>query len=487
MNRAQYRVPLLPSRILVVGTTLLGILLLPLAGRALPVRKTVGDLGDFTTIQAALDDCASGITCQVDVEVKLTPPYAYEEHLVVPSSFVAGSITVTGGWDSTFMVRDEEPSLTTIDGLDTGGVVNVMIGGGAFTLEGFTVTGGSAPDGAGIRVLPTGASAATVKLVNLKVQDNHASSDGESHGGGVWAELDGTERLEVSRCNIRENTATVTSGTGAVFAAGLSISASGTATFLVEHSWVEDNTATNDFARKDGAGHFFSLIGDASGEVVNLRVTGNTASGTVAQVNGSGGYFYLTGNGQLVVRRSVWALNTDSTGDLSEQLRLTCANDTSLLITDSIVALGDNKGLYGSASGVAPGGAELQLVNLTVADNTLTGIELFEYDDLKRRAPQLHLLRQRHRRHFRSKCGHRQQPHRYRPVVRGPPQLQLPSGSRLIGSRHRQQLASGRPRCHRFRRSATPGERHRGQGFLRRGGDALLRRLRRWRYRGMVR
>ena len=75
------------------------------------------------------------------------------------------------------------------------------------------------------------------------------------------------------------------------------------------------------------------------------------------------------------------ALNTDSTGDLSEQLTLHCYDDSSLLVTDSVVGLGGQNGLYGIASGVAPSGAELQLVNLTVVDNTLTGIELVENDN----------------------------------------------------------------------------------------------------------
>jgi hypothetical protein len=272
-------------------------------------------------------------------------------------------------------MRDPGSSLTTIDGGGTGRVVDVKIGGGEVALNGFTIENGSSNSGAGIHVAPTGATDATVKLVNLDVRNNQAESDGYTYGAGVWGELNGTEHLEIRLCQITDNTATVTSGTGAAAGAGVLIAASGDATLLVEDSWVEDNTAHSDTARKDGAGHFFSLGDNASGEIVNLRVTGNAASGSEDQVNGSGGFLYLSESAQVVVRRSVWALNTDGTGDESEQLRLSCYDNSSLLLTDSVAGLGGQNGLLGTTATTA----EMQLVNLTVVDNTLTGIQLFEY------------------------------------------------------------------------------------------------------------
>ena len=374
MSRAESSVAVFRSRsrlaARVVPFALVMFILVPLAARSQVARKTVGPNGTFGTIQSAVNDCASGVICDVDVQA----PYTYSENVIIPSSFAAGSITITGGWNSTFTLRDENPTETTIDGGGIGHVVNVRISGGSFTLEGFTIVNGSSYNGAGIQVLPFGASDATVKLANLIIRNNHASGVFSSYGGGVWAELDGSERLEISLCRVFDNTATVTSGTGAAAGAGLHISAGGTATFLVEHSWVEENTASSDTGRKEGAGQFFGVGEGASGEVLDVRVTGNTASGSFASVIGSGGYLYLWGNGQIVVRQSVWGMNSDGTGALAEQLRLWCQDNSSLLVTDSAVAVGDQKGLDGFGAGTS----KLQLVNLSVVDNALTGIELSE-------------------------------------------------------------------------------------------------------------
>ena len=286
----------------VVPLVLAMLTLAPVAGSSQVSRQTVGLNGTHLTIQEGVNACVSGVFCDVDVQGWAT----YEEHVYIPSSLVAGSITITGGWDSSFTVRDVNPDGTVIDGTSSGRVVDVRIGGGTFTMRGLTIAHGALESGAGIMVSPAGSSGAAVRLENLIVRNNNASSSVSARGGGVWAQLNGTERLEISRCNIHHNTATVTSGTEAAVGAGLMITALGTATFLVEHSWVEDNTAASDTSEKAGAGHFFSVLENASGEVVNLRVTGNVASGSEANVSGSGGQLYLTGNGQLVVRRSAW-------------------------------------------------------------------------------------------------------------------------------------------------------------------------------------
>jgi hypothetical protein len=352
----------------VVPLALAALILGPQASWSQPVRKTVGPDGAFGTIQAAVNSCPPAVVCNVDVQA----PHVYTENLVIPSSVVSGSINITGGWNSTFTSRIDDPGATTINGGGVGRVLDVRIGGGSFTLDGFAIEGGVDADGAGIGVLPTGASDVTVKLKNLHIRNNHASSTYSCYGGGVWAALDGSERLEISRCSITSNSATVTSGTGAVSGGGLMITASGAASYLVERSWIEQNTISSDTARKQGAGQYFGIIEDASAEVADVRVNDNIASGSNTTVHGAGGFLNLTGNGQMVVRRSVWAVNLNTTGGAADQLKLWCENNGSLLITDSAVALGDQNGLDGYATTTS----ELRLVNLSVADNTLVGIRL---------------------------------------------------------------------------------------------------------------
>ncbi len=330
------------------------------------VRMTVGPDGSFATIQGAVNACASGLNCQIDIQGSNT----YPEYIWIPSSFAVGNMTINGGWNSTFTLRDDDPNSTIIDGGAADEVVNVAISGGSVTLDGFTIMNGSSVAGAGITIVPQGDC--TVKLTNLIIRNNHASYTGSIPGGGVWASLHGNSHLEVSRCRIVSNTATATSGAGNATGAGLTITASGTASYLVEDSWVEENTASSAAGQEEGAGHFFGVSEDASAEIVNLRVANNIAAGTGSSVAGVGGTLYLTGNGQMTVRQSSWALNNNLSGGSGEQLRISCFDNASLLVTDSAVALGEQNGLDGHAADTS----ELRLVNLTVADNTLTGIDL---------------------------------------------------------------------------------------------------------------
>jgi hypothetical protein len=330
------------------------------------VRKTVGPDGTYDTIQTAVNDCAAGVECQVDVQ----GAFLLAENILFPSSITSGSITVTGGWDSTFAYLIGGPESTTVDGGAGGRVIDIRIGGGTVTIENLTIENGADFNGAGVQVLPFGTTDAAVELTDLRIRNNHASATYSSYGGGVWAELDGTERLEINRCEITSNSATVTSGTGAVVGGGLMIAVSGSASFLVEDSWAEENTIASDTARKQGSGQSFSLIGDSSGEVIDFRVTNNTASGTNAQVTGSGGFIGLWDNAAITVRQSAWALNSDLTAGSSEQSRVVCYGGSSLLITDTGVVLGDQDGLDVYATDTA----EARLVNLSVADNTLTGM-----------------------------------------------------------------------------------------------------------------
>jgi len=350
----------------VVAVAVVAFVVTPQVATSQVTRKTVGPNGMFATIQAAVNDCASGLDCEIDVQGSNT----YPENVGIWSSFAAGSMSISGGWNSTFTLHDEDPTATIVDGGAANSVVRVQPGGGSVTLDGFTITNGSAGFGAGIDVAPQGDS--TVRLTNLIIKENHASYSGSSHGGGVRAFLQGSSHLEVSRCRVVSNTATATSGDGSVSGAGITISASGTASYLVEDSWIEENTSAVPALSEWGVGHFFGVSEDASAEIVNLRVANNGASGTGSSVGGVGGTLYLTGNGQMTVRQSSWALNNNLGGGPGEQLQISCSDNASVLVTDSAVALGEQDGLDGNAHGTS----EMRLVNLTVADNTLTGIDL---------------------------------------------------------------------------------------------------------------
>ncbi|MDB4306212.1 hypothetical protein N9980_01445 [bacterium] len=348
------------------GFLVLVFLVAPQSAQAQIVRNTVGPDGTFATIQAAVNACPSAVECHVDVEMA----NIYTENVVFPISHTSGTILVSGGWDATFSSRIENFRASTIDGGATGRVLDIQVSGGTVAIEGFIIENGSDTRGAGINVDPGGASGAIVKLTNLDIRNNHASNTYSCEGGGVRAQLNGSERLEIVNSEISSNSVTVTSESNYAAGGGIYISASGTASFLVDDTWVEENTATSDTAQKEGAGQAFYLEGESSGEIVNMEVTGNTAGGTFDAVTGTGGRLILDDNASLVVRQGVWALNSNLTGDTESQLHIGSYGNATLLVTDTAIVLGDQNGLYSRAWDFS----SQRFVNLTVADNALTGI-----------------------------------------------------------------------------------------------------------------
>jgi hypothetical protein len=349
---------------------LIVLLVAPAAARSQYVVLTVGPDGDFSTIQQAVDSCPSGVPCAVCVEAS----NIYTENLVIPPTFVDRMVFVTGGWDPTFTTRDPWAD-TTIDGGGNGSVVDVRMGDGIFSLDGFRITNGINVEGAGINVDPAAVDAA-VRLSHLVVEGNHVVGSGAMFGGGVRASLDESgEYLEVSSCEIRDNSITVVAGQDGAFGAGLAIEAAETATFLVERVSVEANTVSSDTSWKFGAGLFIAVGYWASGEVYDVVVSGNVAAGSTATL-GSGGYIWAHDNGQILARRWFCGLNSDQSGVEGPQLFLSSQDSGTIVVTDSLVGLGDRLGVLGNAQQ----SSKLKLANLTVVDNALTGIKLARSD-----------------------------------------------------------------------------------------------------------
>jgi len=66
---------------------------------------TVGPSGTYPTINQAISASVVG----QDTEIRVEGGKQYFENVLIPDSFSSGSIEMTGGWDSTFSVRDTDP------------------------------------------------------------------------------------------------------------------------------------------------------------------------------------------------------------------------------------------------------------------------------------------------------------------------------------------------------------------------------------------
>ena len=323
---------------------------------------TVGSCGFFEHIQQAIDAAATGD----DTEIRVQKDSTYVENLDVPPTFSSGSITLTGGWECSFLSRDDDPSNTTIDGGGAGSTLTVRLDGGSFTIMGFTITNGLAERGGGIHIMPFGDSVTIIE--DVRIVGNRAEDTDRAYGGGLTADLNGGERVEVDNVRIRNNQA---SSPTAVYGGGLYIASNGSSEFLIEDSEIDENTAESALGGIFGPGMDLSVAQTSSGLVVNTNVVDNTAIGD--NVPASGAYFKTNGSADLTVERWGMVFNSSTGVSAGPQLTIFSEGESTFRMSDSGIAWGE-----GGVRATSRDSAVLHLVNLTVAD-TIAGIDLIQY------------------------------------------------------------------------------------------------------------
>lgn len=341
---------------------------MPVVAVAETTVSTVGGCGTYGAIQDAIDALVVG----ADTEIRIQGVSTYEENLLFPKLFNAGTVEMTGGWNCAFSTRGTDPSSTVIDGGGANAVVRVRLGGGELLLKGFTVTNGEAEKGAGVQILLDGG--ARVELENLRVIGNRSVSSGSVHGGGVSADIDGDEVLEISDLVAQQNLA-ISRNQAAVYGAGLSIMAGGESRFLVEDSQFDGNRIEN--AGGDdalGGGVYLETIHNAQGRFVDSRVLNNTAIGDRSVASGLS--IESAQSGDAVVERTGVMLNTATGAAGGSQLRARAQDASTVTVRDSGIVQGDFEGVYAY---VVDSG-RVYLTNLTVADHTEVGLHLAIYE-----------------------------------------------------------------------------------------------------------
>jgi hypothetical protein len=342
----------------------LGLLTAPLIHAQVTVL-TVGPSGTYATIQGAIDVVVNGADTEIRVEENLT----YTENLVVPATFNSGSLSILGGWDATFTTRDSDPEHTVIDGDASARVLDILIESGSFLIDGFTLTNG-VRDGAGARVFSNNVNnSAKIVLKNLWITENHLTMSPSAQGGGIYALLRGTQRLEILDSNILDNTSS-TWNQGNARGGGLFIQSRNDSTFLIESCDFVGNSVESDGGERAGGGLYLAPEDTSHGVLYDTVFLGNSIEGTGTS-HGSGGYLRPSSAATLEVVRTGWAQNEVVTGDATAQLVYEPEGGTHIFrMTDSGVAQGDGGGLEVKTQD----NGTVHLVNLTVADHPGTGI-----------------------------------------------------------------------------------------------------------------
>jgi len=193
------------------------------------------------------------------------------------------TVTLLGGWDGAFneATRDPGANPTILDALQTGAVISIT-GYVSPTVDGFTITGGKAPDGGGVHIYD-----ASPIIQNNVITANLTITSGiyaDGRGGGIY--VGGTSYAIIAENLILSNTSGYGGGIYHDGSTAITIIANEIAGnvasyrgggILVENSpdIVQANVISGNTAAGDGGG---MLIWHAALQVEANRITGNSAN-----------------------------------------------------------------------------------------------------------------------------------------------------------------------------------------------------------------
>lgn len=225
------------------------------------------------------------------------------------------SITVEGGYDTMFCIREVDPNNTILDGENSGRVLNLYdTAGGGIMVDGLTVKNGTGTYGAGINARSDKASGdvGAISLVHNIFTGNNAT--GDDYGGGVhiYSKANNGTSADIT---ITDNVVTGnTAGWfgGGVYAATLSYPNGNSGEITITNNVFAGNTAT---VYDSGGMAINSSVDTASYTCGNVHVCNNTFTGNTAGRYG-GGFGLSVDNGIVrVYNNVVWNNSASLNGD----------------------------------------------------------------------------------------------------------------------------------------------------------------------------
>jgi len=339
---------------------------------------TAGPAGDYATIQEAIDDALSSPSGE---EVRVQAGVIYAENLVI-SVTDGRSFVVSGGWDATFANRNNDPTLTVVDGGSSDRVADVVVeSGSTFFLQYLTFQNGSVSGwGGGVRLQATSAGDVGVYHNIFKNNDSIStmgdSSDNWARGGGLYLEQTDTW-TEVVGNRFLDNSARVLLSTANQNVAGGGVHATlqDNAYLQFENNLVDGCTCWGyqgtGSQKGYGCGVFisaqFSTFDMKENAIVNSRVHG------FAHVLGvAGALGWLSGGSVLERNRWQGATVADCSSNEASLLGIILPYDEQITQRSSLIADSPGIGLWVLSVGTATGG--WQGGNLTIAGHGLEGV-----------------------------------------------------------------------------------------------------------------
>ena len=381
---------------------------------------TVGPAGTHSTIGAAV----TAADAEGDDEIRIQEGTFLE---IFSISLGEDSLTISGGWNSDFTNRTEDPSLTVIDGQHRHAVIAFQRqGSGPILIRNLTVTRGDSRFGGGIRI--DAGAPADIRIERLRIVENRSGTQElPGRGAGIYAELRGESRLviqdsevsdnettgftgggidasvrdsselNIDRCLIRNNRLfhqetrvqgggllagfnemasgilrdthllenAIESENSSAEGAGFGWSGSEDTTFLISGNTIEANTCTGT-ATANGCA--FHLRTSGSGEFLDNVILNNTTRGS-AGFPASGGFIFGFPSAEITAERNLWFRNTNQIDLKGRHMVVWAKPDAQIHFRDNAVLESNTDGL----NLVADEGGSVLATNVTVAGHSLEG------------------------------------------------------------------------------------------------------------------
>lgn len=285
------------------------------------------------TINYALGQAESGGEIRVAAGI-----YAEQIQLTKP-------VTLTGGFTLTNWITPTwTTNVTVLDGQQSYRPLTINADG--VRVNGFVIRNGNATNmgrsGGGIFIGSVNI-VDRAELINLRVEQNVASTIDEGEGGGIAVEMGNTFGItaELTLHNVTVLSNTATTGNLMAQGGGMSLNAAGISVLNVNmlNVIVQGNTAGNEFS-SSGGGIAFNLAGGIA-KIVQSRIIGNFAAKIDTQSGGPsrGGGIYAV-NSNLLLEN---VLITGNDGERGHALWVQANNNNNVFTTAmNYVTIADN-------------------------------------------------------------------------------------------------------------------------------------------------
>jgi len=246
----------------------------------------------YSSVQAALDAAQDTDTVRVAQGLYL------ENDITINDSI---TVTIQGGWDTSFTSRSSDPGLTIIDGMGLDSVFYIYASYDetvSVTIEGLTITNGADSSGGGIYARArVGTSSTTDTILNLTLTNNRiVANQTYGSGGGIYVYADTRSDTVSALVDLKFNNNRIAQNVSSNYGGGVYVEGFASSSYskksLVRFN-ITDNEINGNTAEEGGGVSIDLYRTDYEKGGSGSMIKGNHINGNMALYDWGGLFLYL--------------------------------------------------------------------------------------------------------------------------------------------------------------------------------------------------